>query len=481
MKHIIYIIITFSCSFLSIYGQGDLNKSWKKHNGPIKNKVILFTFTEERYELEYGYIPWEKTLYQTKGNIRITPNSFYKKEILSINGRMESSILQYNKQTMLFYDYGSDTLSAITTNQYNKQLYQTAKYTPTLLLEYFNNIKTRSESNKDSIYTTYLETINGAKVRLFINKTTYLVDKINIWENDDFMGDLNSNYVYHYTNQQSIFIPQEISISKINGKLQDTIRLSSFRIENKSPSLLIAPLGYSLKEEAPEIPNITLEKYNEHIYFLYLTHTNSKSLVVNFKDFLLVAEAPLSSKNGDLIIKEIKRNFPHKPIRYFIAGHHHPHYLGGVRSFVHEGTTILSPIGDFDYVSFLAKNPHALKPDSLQMDKKMIKISILGDDKTITDESYSMQIINIGEDSHHTKDYFLFYFPEEKVIFEGNLVSISNDGKPVQKVSDRQKGLYEVIKRLNLDVKTIFQSWPIQGNNYKSKISFKELEDSIKN
>lgn len=481
IKHIIYITIIFLFYISSMYGQGSLSESWKKQIRPIKNKTVFATFTEGRNELEHSYQPWEKTFYQTNGSIRITPDSFYKKETISINGKDQSSLLQYDQKTMLFYDYGSDTLSIITTDQYKKQLSQTARYTPTLLLEYFNSRKTKSESSKDSLYTTYLESINGAKIRLFINKTTNLVDKINILENDDFMGDVSSTFVYHYINQQSALIPQEVSISKINGKLQDTIYLTSFRIENNIQSPLAIPAQYTLKERVSETHSITLEKYNEHIYFLYLPHTDSKSLIVNFKDFILVAEAPLNSENGDLIIKKIKNSFPNKPIKYFIAGHYHPHYLGGVRSFIHNETTVLSPMGDFDYVSFIAKNPHTLKSDSLQMDKKTIKIHILGDSRTITDDNYSMQIINIGEDSHHTKDYAIFYFPEEKVIFEGDLIWIPSDGRPTRKVSNRQRGLYEAIKKLNLQVETIFQSWPIKEFNYKSKISFKELEESIKN
>ena len=181
------------------------------------------------------------------------------------------------------------------------------------------------------------------------------------------------------------------------------------------------------------------------------------------------------------MISTIKENFPDKSIRFFAFGHHHPHYLGGVRPFIHEEATILSAMGDFDYVSFLARNPRTLKPDSLQLDRKTLKINILGENRTITDDDYSMQIINIGEYSHHTQDYLIFYFPAEKVIFEGDLVWIPNDGRPTRKVSSRQKGLYEAIRNLNLNVETIFQSWPIHEFNYKSKISFKELEESVRN
>lgn len=482
MKYIIHLFIAFSCSILGIYAQGNLSKSWTKQNRPIRNKVLTFSFAESRYELRHSYQPWDKTLYQVKGTVWITPQSLYKQETMSLNGKPDFSKLQYNQRTMLFSDFGSDTLSTITINEHRKQLYQSAKYTPTLLLEYFHNRKTRLESNTDSVYNTYMEVIEEARIRLFINKATDLVDKINILENDDFFGNINSTFEYqNYINYKSLVVPQDILISKINGKLQNTIRLSSFGIEDKLPILLTIPTNYTLKKEAEETPQITLEKYNDHIYFLYLEHTDSRSLVVEFKDFLLVAEAPLNSRNGDLIISEIKKNFPDKPIKFFVFGHHHPHYLGGVRPVIHEGATILSSMGDFDYLSYLARNPRTLKPDSLELDRKTLNINILGENRTITDDNYSMQVINIGEYSHHTKDYIIFYFPKEKLIFEGDLVWIPSDGRAIGKVSDRQKGLYGAIQKFNLNVDTIFQSWPVKEFNYKSKISFKELEESMKN
>lgn len=481
MKYIIYLLIVLLGSTLTIHAQGNLNRSWTKQNRPLRNKVLTFSFTESRNELRHSYQPWDQTNYQIKGDVWITPQSLYRKENMFINGKPASSVLQYDQNTMLFSDYGSDTLSTVTKDEHSKQLYQSARYTPTLLLEYFYNRKTRLESNTDSIYNTYLEVINEARIRLFINKATDLVDKIDILKNDDFFGNINSTFEYrNYLSHQTLFIPKEILISKINGKLRDSISINSFKIENKLPVLLTAPLKYTLKESLHDNTSISLEKYNDHIYFLYLEHTDSKSLVVEFKNFLLVAEAPLNSKNGEMIINEIKKAFPDKPIKFFVFGHHHPHYLGGVRPFIHEGANILSSMGDFDYLTYLTRNSRTLKPDSLELDRKRLNVNILGESRTITDDNYSMQVINIGEDSHHTKDYIIFYFPKEKIIFEGDLVWIPSDGRVTDKVSSRQKGLYEAIQKLNLNVDTIFQSWPIKEFNYKSKISFRELEESVK-
>lgn len=108
-----------------------------------------------------------------------------------------------------------------------------------------------------------------------------------------------------------------------------------------------------------------VETYRPRLHFVELKHTDDRALVVEFNHFLLVAEAPLSSENGELIIWAAQQLAPGKLINYFVAGHH-PHYLGGLRPFVQRGATVLVGPGDEAYVRYFAAAPHTLRPDSLQ-------------------------------------------------------------------------------------------------------------------
>ena len=89
-----------------------------------------------------------------------------------------------------------------------------------------------------------------------------------------------------------------------------------------------------------------------------------------------------------------------------------------------------------------------------------------------------MKIYFIGEKSAHTKDFLIYYFPNEKLLFQDDLCWISSDGV-IKKAGLRQIGLYNSIKELGLDVETIIQSWPVNNHNVKTKILFNELEKSI--
>ena len=90
-----------------------------------------------------------------------------------------------------------------------------------------------------------------------------------------------------------------------------------------------------------------------------------------------------------------------------------------------------------------------------------------------------MTIHNIGEESGHTKDYSIFYFPKEKMVFEGDLAWIKKGAAP-QKPDSRQVGLFNAIQKRHLGVETVIQVWPINKYSLKTKLPFADLEAAMK-
>ena len=200
-------------------------------------------------------------------------------------------------------------------------------------------------------------------------------------------------------------------------------------------------------------------------------------MVVEFKDFLLISESPLSSDIGEIILAEIRKNISKKPIRFFAFSHHHPDYVGGMRPFIHQGATVLCVPEDEEYINYLYKVPHSLKPDSLQLTSKPLDIKVIADSMSITDGSYMLDVHHIGMQSGHTKDYCIFHFPKEKLLIEGDLVWIAKD-EDLKKASAYQSGLYHAIKDRGLNVETVIQTWGASSGKYKMIIPFTDLEKS---
>ena len=119
-----------------------------------------------------------------------------------------------------------------------------------------------------------------------------------------------------------------------------------------------------------------------------------------------------------------------------------------------------------------------MNPDSLELQPKPLKIQEVKDSTTITDGKFVMKIYFIGKKSEHTNDYLIYYFPTEKLLFEDDLVWIGKTGE-IQKAGGRQAGLYNAIKELGLDIKTIVQSWPVADYGVKTIIPFADLQKSM--
>src|SRR5690606_21927527 len=105
--------------------------------------------------------------------------------------------------------------------------------------------------------------------------------------------------------------------------------------------------------------------------------------------------------------------------------------------FVYRGATVLCRRENREYVEYVAQAPHALQPDSLFLQPRPLHTQLLDSVTTITDGSFAMEIYHIGMQSAHTSAYLLFYFPSEKLVFEGDLAWIPESGA-VQKAGRTQ-------------------------------------------
>jgi hypothetical protein len=363
---------------------------------------------------------------------------------------------------------------------YKNQIFKTVRYSPVFLIDYFFESKIPAHSESDSEVAIYHTTIHKTLVKLYIRKSDSLLDRISLLSYDELFGDVLTTVSYHdYSAIDKFSFPETIQIEKVDGRVDDEVKVSYAAIRDKDiPELLDKPIGYKLRADNETSPETKTEKYSDNIYFIELLHTDDRVMVVEFNDFLLVAEAPLNSSNGEMIICEAERIAPNKPIKYFVFGHYHPHYLGGVRPFIHKGAKIICSKANLEYVTYLANAPHTLSPDSLQIQPKPLLTEEIQDSLTISDGGFEMKIYFIGEKSAHTNDYLIYYFPTEKLLFEDDLVWIAKEGD-MDKASGRQVGLYNAIIELGLNIETIIQSWPVADYGVKTVIPFADLERSI--
>jgi len=80
-----------------------------------------------------------------------------------------------------------------------------------------------------------------------------------------------------------------------------------------------------------------------------------------------VIEGPLDETRSNAVIAEIKKSIPNKPIRYLVNTHNHFDHLGGTRTYVAEGATVITDDRNRNFYQrvVLAPQPRTLSPDRL--------------------------------------------------------------------------------------------------------------------
>jgi glyoxylase-like metal-dependent hydrolase (beta-lactamase superfamily II) len=172
-------------------------------------------------------------------------------------------------------------------------------------------------------------------------------------------------------------------------------------------------------------------------------------LVVVLADSVLVAEAPVSSAVSDSVLAKVREIAPGKPVRYLVQSHHHGDHLGGIRSYIAEGTTILAGAGTAGLIEKIAKAPFELAPDRLQKEPRAPKIEVVKGSRTIRSGDREVVIHDIGP-SPHAKDMLFVYLPQERILYQADLV---NEGEYPENETTRH--FQARLKALGLEVKTL--------------------------
>jgi len=218
--------------------------------------------------------------------------------------------------------------------------------------------------------------------------------------------------------------------------------------------------------------SIALDEIAPHLFAIDLDSLNTRVVVAEFGDCVAVFEGAYNSEVCDRLASAVQSRFA-KPVRWFAFSHIHGQYIGGTRSWVHEGATVLVPPTSQPLVEQVVNAKHDSHPDALARDPKPLKIETVKDHRRIEDVTNALDIYNI-DSSQHTDEYFLFYFPQQKVLLTGDLL-FYRPGKPLV---GRSKNLCETVTKLGLDVGTYVCTWPLSGFGTKNVVTGAEMKEA---
>lgn len=456
-----------------------LQQCFQNQVGTLNGNIAEFSFTMHEQQTYHSPEPWQVLHNYKNGRIWAGHNSFAMCDTIIRGAGQYVSKEQFSPGVLLVQPYWLKKPMEVTQSQLEEEVYDIAKYNPAMLISHVAAINPAADYSTGG-YAMYTAIIHKSVVTLYINRKNSLVEKVTITGYHDMYGDVTHTINYSdFLQYKRYYYARNVHYSKVNN-ITDTLRFSLKNIVNVMPVIIEKPTDYIIKQDKPEVYKLVRHKLSKHIHTLHLTQAGSIATLVEFKDFFVVIDVPHGSTNGELVQQEANKIAPGKPVKYYAFGHHHPWYLGGVRSFIHAGATILTVKENIPYIQFLANASHSLQPDSLHLQRRSIKTQVIDNMMDITDGAYKMKLFHIGDKSDHTKDYIIFYFPEEKLVLEGDLLWAS-DNMATTPASDRTIGFYNAVKELQLEVDTVLQTWP-WGDEYKVRthIPFTDIEKSAK-
>ncbi len=290
--------------------------------------------------------------------------------------------------------------------------------------------------------------ING-----FINDEN-VVDQVETWLGDNIMGDMHVIATYSgWKDFGGVKAPSKI-VQMRGGWPFFEVTVTAAKA-NPSDLATLAPApapaggrggpGGGGGRGAPPALVVTNEKLGDGLYRLTTGPGSYDSVIVEFKDYVMMLEAGQSEARGLAYVAETKKLIPNKPIRYVMNTHPHSDHTGGLPVLVAEGATIITQKNNEKFLEDALNTPRTLMVDTLAKNPKKAKVEAVGEKKVYSDGTRTVEMYHIYP-APHSNGLMVAYIPKEKILFQGDF-SLPDPGQPG---NDHVKALVPALEKLKL-------------------------------
>jgi glyoxylase-like metal-dependent hydrolase (beta-lactamase superfamily II) len=292
------------------------------------------------------------------------------------------------------------------------------------------------------------------QVAVYIDSATHLVSKYELIFVDPFTGTEASEIMFgDYTRAGNFQVPQTWRTRQA-GDIVTRLRLKvEINPAVTDQSFDVAADGYARVAALPDNLEENVEKLADGVFVIQnVAGQNQNTLAVEFKDYIVAVEAPGSSAGAEEVIKRIKTAIPGKPIRYVAMTHHHGDHIGGLRSFIAEGATVITTKSNAPVVEMMAAAPQV---DRLaKSPRKPEFLFIERGKRVLTDGTRTVQLIDVGPNPH-AREMVIAYLPKERVLFQGDLFFVPANDAPTGPPQPTTVSFAQKLKDLKLGVDRI--------------------------
>jgi glyoxylase-like metal-dependent hydrolase (beta-lactamase superfamily II) len=274
-----------------------------------------------------------------------------------------------------------------------------------------------------------------------------MVDRVETWLGDNIMGDMHILATYTgWKDFGGVMAPTKI-VQTRGGWPFFEVSVTAAKANPADVATLVPPPGPGSGAPPAAAPAMTVtpEKLGDGLYRLTTGPGSYDSVIVEFKDYVMMLEAGQSEARALAYVAETKKLIPNKPIRYVMNTHPHSDHTGGLPVLVAEGATIITQKNNQEFLEKALNTPRTLLNDTLAKNPKKAKIEAVAEKKVYSDGTRTVEMYHVSP-VPHSNGLMIAYLPKEKVLFQGDFSVI-----PGEPANDHVKALVPILEKLNLD------------------------------
>ena len=306
-----------------------------------------------------------------------------------------------------------------------------------------------------------------------------LVELVGTWIQNPVYGDMDYEMRYtRYEDFDGVKFPMLVHTHQADPRLNVAHNYFQYEITSVRPNVPVATMPVPEVVLTAVIPPPRVESQQLADGVWLLGGGSHNSLLVEFRDYVAVVEAPKNEARSLAVLAEASRLVPGKHVRYVVNTHHHFDHAGGLRTYLSQGTTIVTHESNKEYYLDILfhPSPRTLQPDRMAKFNPMYWISrrpapidtVAGEARgtgkyVVTDGEQILEIIHVqdmyyelGDQSyrygHHSEDMLMAYLPKERILLNADLYSPPAQGAQAPtNATLGMRTLHENILKLKLD------------------------------
>jgi len=294
-----------------------------------------------------------------------------------------------------------------------------------------------------------------------------LVERVQTWVPNPVFGDMVYEHRYsEYKDFNGVKFPTVLHSHQGDPRLNPGHNWMEVRVKSAQPNVAAA-LTVPDNVRQASIPPVRVDSQRLANGVWLVAGGSHNSVAVEFRDFVAVVEAPQDENRSLAVIAEVNRLVPGKPIQYLVNTHHHFDHSGGLRTYVAQGTTIVTHQSNREFYEdvLFYPAPRTLQPDRLSTQypwfagNRIPPIETVSQKYVLSDGARTMDVLPV-QGLAHVSNMMIVYLPTEKLLINADLYSPPAAGAPAPVVTASMKTYLENIRRLKLDVA---QHVPLHG------------------